>query len=101
MVKAASKPSLMKTLFLFMAQYDGLVIIPLKRICSGYFTHLAPEKLKIAAGQIDLPLIKLEQSQNSARGVHVNDLAEYLDALHSSAKAEHDRLMGRLPSGRY
>jgi hypothetical protein len=85
-----------------MAQYDGQVIIPLERICSDYFTHLTPEKLKmkVAAGQIDLPLIKLERSQKSARGVHVSDLADYLDALRRSAKAEHDRLMGRAPSGR-
>lgn len=87
----------MKTLFLLMAQYDGQVIIPLERICSDYFTHLTPEKLKmkVAAGQIDLPLIKLEESQKSARGVHVNDLADYLDARHRSAKGEHDRLMRR------
>jgi hypothetical protein len=92
----------MKTLFLLMAQYDGQVIIPLERICSDYFTHLTPEamRMKVAAGQIDLPLVKLEQSQKSARGVHVNDLADYLDARHRSAKAEHDRLMGRAPTGR-
>ncbi|OCX19594.1 pyocin activator PrtN family protein [Pseudomonas graminis] len=89
----------MKTLFLLMAQYDGQVIIPLERICSDYFTHLTPDvmKMKVAAGQIDLPLVKLEQSQKSARGVHVNDLADYLDARHRSAKAEHDQLMGRAP----
>lgn len=89
----------MKTLFLLMAQYDGRIIIPRERICSDYFTHLTPEKLKmkVAAGQIDLPLIKLEQSQKSARGVHVSDLADYLDARHRSAKAEHDRLMRRRP----
>lgn len=92
----------MKTLFLLMAQYDGQVIIPLERICSDYFTHLAPEtlKMKVAVGQIDLPLIKLEQSQKSAPGVHVNDFADYLDALQRSAKAEHDRLTGRMPAGR-
>jgi hypothetical protein len=92
----------MKTLFLLMAQYDGQVIIPLERICSDYFTHLTPDvmKMKVAAGQIDLPLIKIEQSQKSVRGVHLNDLAEYLDARHRSAKAEHDRLMGRAPPRR-
>jgi hypothetical protein len=53
--------------------------------------------MKVAAGQIDLPLIKLQESQTSARGVHVNDLADYLDARHRAANAEHDRLMGRPP----
>lgn len=87
----------MKTLFLLMAQYDGQVIVPLERICSDYFTHLTPDvmKMKVAAGQIDLPLVKLEKSQKSARGVHVNDLADYLDAQHRAAKAEHDQMMGR------
>lgn len=89
----------MKTLFLLMAQYDGQVIIPLERICSDYFTHLTPEKLKskVAAGAVDLPIVALEQSQKSARGVHVNDFADYLDARHESARAEHERLMGRVP----
>ncbi|MGA9222715.1 MAG: pyocin activator PrtN family protein [Pseudomonas graminis] len=87
----------MKTLFLLMAQYDGQVIIPLERIRSDYFTHLTPEKLKmkVGAGQIDLPLIKLENSQKSARGIHVNDLADYLDDRRIAAKAEHDQLMNR------
>ncbi len=85
-----------------MAQYDGQVIIPLERICSDYFTHLTPEKLKrkVLAGAIDLPIVALEHSQKSARGIHVNDLADYLDARHRSAKAEHDRLMGRAPNCR-
>lgn len=69
----------------------------MERICSDYFTHLTPEamRMKVAAGQIDLPLVKLEHSQKSARGVHVNDLADYLDVRHRAAKAEHDLLMGR------
>lgn len=87
----------MNTAFLLMAQYNGAVIIPLERVCSDYFSHLTPEKMKmkVAAGQIDLPLVQMERSQKSARGVHINDLAAYLDNLHSSARAEHDKLMGR------
>lgn len=62
-----------------------------------YFSHLTPEKLKIkvATGQIDLTLVPMESSQKSARGVHLTDLAAYLDAQHSKAKLEHDKLMGR------
>lgn len=87
----------MNTSFLLMAQYNGAVIIPLERVCADYFSHLTPEKMKIkvAAGQIDLPLVPIERSQKSARGVHLSDLAAYLDAQHSKAKAEHDKLMGR------
>ena len=86
----------MKTIFVLMAQYDGLAIIPLERVCSDYFTHLTPAKLKmkVAAGQVDLVMVRMEASQKSAQGVHIKDLADYLDALRRSAKAEHDRLMG-------
>ncbi len=81
-----------------MAQYDGKVIIPLERICADYFTHLTPAKLKlkVAAGLIDLVIVRMENSQKSAQGVHVNDLADYLDTQHAVARAEHDRLMGRI-----
>ena len=87
----------MNTQFLLMAQYDGMAIIPLERVCRDYFSHLTPEKmkLKVVAGDIDIPLVRLESSQKSARGVHLNDLASYLDAQHLKAKTEHAKLMGR------
>ncbi|ANI59542.1 pyocin activator PrtN family protein [Pseudomonas sp. GR 6-02] len=87
----------MNTEFLLMAQYSGMVIIPLERVCIDYFSHLTPEKmkLKVAAGDIDLPLVRLESSQKSARGAHLNDLAAYLDAQHLKAKTEHAKLLGR------
>lgn len=87
----------MNTQFLLMAQYSGQAIIPLERVCADYFSHLTPEKmkLKVAAGEIDLPLVRMESSQKAARGVHLNDLAAYLDAQHLKAKSEHAKLMGK------
>lgn len=87
----------MNTQFLLMAQYGGMAIIPLERVCSDYFSHLTPEKmkLKVAAGDIDLPLVRLESSQKSARCVHLNDLTTYLDAQHLRANTEHAKLLGR------
>ncbi|NCE85266.1 pyocin activator PrtN family protein [Pseudomonas sp. Q1] len=87
----------MNTAFLLMAQYNGMAIIPLERVCTDYFSHLTPEKMKIkvASGEIDLPLIRMESSQKAARGVHLNDLATYLDFQRQKAKAEHEKLMGR------
>lgn len=89
----------MNTLFILMAQYDARAIVPLHLVCADYFTHLTPEKLKakVAAGQIDLAIVPIEQSPKSACGVHVNDLANYLDIQRDKAKTEHDRLMGRQP----
>ena len=52
-------------------------------------------KIKVAAGQIDLTLVPMESSQKSARGVHLSDLADYLDVQRTKAKAEHEKLMGR------
>lgn len=71
-----------------MAQYDGLAVIPLSRICADYFPHLSPEKmkLKISRGEIRLPLIAMERSQKSSRGVHLADLADYIDARRAEAQ---------------
>ena len=34
----------MNTLFLLMAQYNGLAIVPLERVCNDYFQHLTPAR---------------------------------------------------------
>ncbi|MBF8740014.1 pyocin activator PrtN family protein [Pseudomonas guariconensis] len=77
----------MKTTFILLAQYDGLAVIPLERVCADYFGHLTPTKMKmkIAKGEIQLPLIAMEKSQKGARGVHLADLAAYIDARRDEA----------------
>lgn len=77
----------MKTSFLLLAQYDGLAIIPLERVCSDYFSHLTPDglKKKVAAGQIDLPIVRIGSGQKAARGVHLLDLAEFIDNRRAEA----------------
>lgn len=89
----------MNTAFLLMAQYNGQVIIPLDRVCEDYFRHLTPEKFlrKVISGEIDLPIVRMEGSQKAARGVHLSDLARYLDAQHQKATIENDKLHGRAP----
>ncbi|RIJ12059.1 Pyocin activator protein PrtN [Pseudomonas sp. 91RF] len=80
----------MKTLFLLMAQYNGLTIIPLNQVCKDYFTHLTTDMFqrKVMAGQIRIPITRLESSQKSAKGVHITDLAIYLDKRRESAIKE-------------
>ncbi|SFQ70566.1 Pyocin activator protein PrtN [Halopseudomonas formosensis] len=87
----------MNTLFLLMAQYNGLAIVPVEKVCEDYFQHLAPEALlrKAALGEIDIPITRMEGSQKSARGVHLQDLATYLDAQRKKALDENDKLHGR------
>lgn len=92
----------MKTLFLLMAQYDGQAIIPLDRVCQDYFSHLSPDMFqrKALSGALKIPIVRMEQSQKSARGVHVQDLANYLDSRRLEAIRERDQLSGGLRVGR-
>ena len=80
----------MKTLFLLMAQYDGQAVIPLDRICQDFF-GLTHQKFmrKLNDGQIDLPVIRMEGSQKCRKGVHVQDLADYIDKRRQAAQKEH------------
>ena len=84
----------MKTSFLLLAQYDGLAVIPVEWVCRDYFRHLTVEKFlrKVLAGEIDLPVVRMESSQKSAKGIHVNDLAAYLDKQAETARKECEQL---------
>jgi hypothetical protein len=79
-----------------MTQYDGLAIVPVERVCRDYFTHLTPEKFlrKVLAGEIKLPVVRIEDSQKAARGVHITDLAAYLDKQADAARKECAQLAG-------
>jgi hypothetical protein len=78
------------TSFLLMAQYNGAAVVPLELVCRDYFRHLSVPKLlrKILAGQIKLPIVRIEDSQKAAKGVHLSDLAEYLDGQRRKALKE-------------
>tara|TARA_R110002110_G_scaffold249740_1_gene465885 strand:+ start:249 stop:509 length:261 start_codon:yes stop_codon:yes gene_type:complete len=84
----------MNTLFLLMARHDGKPVISVDDICADYFTHLNPVKFlrKVRLGEIDLPVVAMEDSQKAARGVHLEDLAKYLDARRAAAARECHRL---------
>lgn len=80
----------MNTVFLLMAQYDGLAVVPAEIVCKDYFPHLSPAKFiaKVSAGEINIPLLRVEASQKSAKGVHLQDLAEYIDKRREAAQKE-------------
>ncbi|MDF2142936.1 pyocin activator PrtN family protein [Paenirhodobacter sp. CAU 1674] len=80
----------MNTLFLLMAQYDGKAVVPVDIVCRDYFSHLTIQKFlrKVSAGEIDLPLVRAERSQKSAKGVHLQDLALYIDKRREIARYE-------------
>jgi len=80
----------MNTAFLLMAQYSGRAVIPVEDVVRDYFHHLSPEKFirKAATGEIRLPLVRMEASQKAAKGVHLVDLADYLDKRRAAAIKE-------------
>ncbi|KOX66741.1 Pyocin activator protein PrtN [Pseudomonas psychrophila] len=85
----------MNTQFLLMAQYDGQAVIPLSRVCADYM-HLTVEKFKMKcmSGEIDIPIIRLgANSQKAALGVHLNDLADYIDKQRDKATKELKQLI--------
>jgi len=77
-----------------MAMYNGLPVIPLDAVCRDFFSHLTVEKLlrKVLAGEITLPIVRIKASQKAARGVHINDLAEYLYKRAEAARKECSQL---------
>jgi hypothetical protein len=92
----------MNTTFLLLAQYSGRAIIPVEDVCRDFFSHLTPVKFlrKVDAGEIRLPVVRIEHSQKAARGVHVGDLAEWIDARRAAARREMEALSAAGPSTR-
>jgi hypothetical protein len=78
------------TVFLLMAQYHGKAVISVDEVCRDYFPHLDSTKFirKVGAGDIAIPMIRMEASQKTAKGVHINDLAEYIDRQAHAARKE-------------
>lgn len=86
----------MKTLFLLMAQYDSRVIVPLEKVRADYFPHLSMDQFlrKIGAGEIKPPVVRAEASKKAAKGIHLEDLAAYLDARWDAAQRELKAMTG-------
>lgn len=87
----------MNTAFLLMAQYNGQAVIPVGRVVTDYFPHLSVDKFtrKVALGEIKLPLVRIDPgTQKSAKGIHLTDLAKYLDDRRAAAIKEAAQLAG-------
>ncbi|WP_281978556.1 pyocin activator PrtN family protein [Pseudorhizobium flavum] len=84
------------TASLLLAEHGGRTLIPLEEVCKQYFSHLTQEKLlrKVSRGELDLPVVRVEASQKCQKGVHILDLAEYLDSRREAAKKELRQLRG-------
>lgn len=87
----------MNTAFLLMAQYEARAVIPLGTVVRDYFPHLTLDKFirKVGQGEIALPITRIEpKSQKGAKGVHLQDLADYIDARREAAQKENKQLTG-------
>ncbi|MGF6664983.1 hypothetical protein QF000_006651 [Paraburkholderia atlantica] len=86
----------MNTAFILMAQYGAKAIIPIEDVCRDYFAPLTLPVLlrKISTGDIALPLVRMEASQKTAKGVHLVDLATFIDERREAARKECEQLTG-------
>jgi len=85
----------MNTAFLLMAQYDDKAVIPADQVTKDYFPHLSVDKFlrKAILGEIMLPIVRVDPgTQKSAKGVHLTDLAKYLDDRRAAAIKEAQQL---------
>lgn len=86
----------MNTAFLLMARYDARPIIPVETVCRDYFPHLVLDNFirKASVGDIKLPLVRVDAgSKKGARGVHLQDLAAFIDARRAEAEKELKQLI--------
>lgn len=87
----------MNTAFLLMAQYNGMAIIPLATVVRDYFPHLTADSFlrKANMGEISLPIVRIDSgTQKTAKGVHLTDLAKYIDDRRAAAVKEAKQLAG-------
>jgi hypothetical protein len=75
------------TLFFLMGQYGMRAVIPADEVCRDFFAHLNLVNFirRCDDGTIGLPLMRAEPSQKARRGVHILDLATYIDRQREAA----------------
>jgi hypothetical protein len=81
----------MNTVFLLMAQYNAMAVIPVNLVVKDYFPHLTTDKFvrKVSTGEINIPMIRIDPgSQKAAKGIHISDLATYIDTRREAALKE-------------
>ena len=80
----------MHTAFFLMARHN-VAVIPVDVVVRDYFPHLTVPVFvrRVSVGEIDLPMVRIEpNSRKSAKGVHIIDLATYIEARRDAASAE-------------
>jgi len=78
------------TASLLLSQYGGKPIVSVDLVRRDYFPHLTPDNFmrKVGSGDIKLPVVRVEASQKCYKGIHILDLAAYLDGRREAAIKE-------------
>jgi hypothetical protein len=82
--------------FLLLAQYNGRAV-PLDEVCRDYFSHPTPQKLirEGDSGDLEIPMVRIENSEKSAKGAHIQHLAAYIDERKEIAQKEYRKIHRR------
>jgi len=76
----------MYTAFMLMSQYGPKPIIPAEIVARDYFSLPKSKFFELVnRKEILLPVLRMTDSQKSPRGVHIMDLANYIDARRDAA----------------
>ena len=92
----APDPEPPTTFAILREQYGPRVIIPLDRVREDFFDGMSQEHLlrRVSEGKLNLPIVRIDASQKSAKGVAMIDLATYLDQRIEAARKECRQLYG-------
>lgn len=77
-----------------MGQYESQPVIPVDVVARDHFGGMNTRTFlrKVDDGSIALPVMRMEESQKSAKGVYLHDLAEYIDQRRADARREFEKL---------
>jgi len=83
----------MTTMWLLLAKYQGDSLIPVERVANDFFAVKDPSGMprflrKLEAGEIPLPVVRMERSQKGAKMIDLRDLAAFLDERRAAAQKE-------------
>lgn len=82
----------MNTMFLLMAEYETATV-SVDQICEKYFgMKPAHAERKAALGQLPIPTFRAGASQKCPRMIHIQDLADYIDAQRAEGKVLHRQM---------
>lgn len=78
------------TLWMLMARYKGAPFIPAETVCEDFFQPLSYSRFlhKVESGEINLPLVRMDDSRKTPKYLALEDLALFLDSKHEAAVRE-------------